>query len=1278
MTDLSAASTGSAGSATPSGADPVQADDAGADGAGDDAGLPVDSTADRGSVDATADEAGSVAAEGKQPTSPDDTAVAEGSTDDATGSRWYETDSASDEPGDRSTATDGERSDDPDTGADGSDPLAYKGTSSAGESTERGAETEEARPEGVEPTVVGAEAGAGVADGSAIDGGAADPAAPHGDGSGSAATDRDNGSSDGAGVDSPSDGAGVDGVPGDLSAGTGSGAASDDAAGEVPGSADGDADTTDERRIVATTGKAASGYDDSATAGPASADENTGAAGGSPAQYPGGGPDIGATQAIPVVRGGEAGARSTARDDAGAGTDPDRYEGSGAAARNGDAAARSERPAWPVDPDATQVIRLPRDEPATAQADQPTAPTDLDSTQIIRLPRESDGDRPPADPDATQSMQLPEDEPADLDSTQVIRLPDDDAGAPQTDEPAPADLDSTQVIRQPDDEPDSARPDLDSTQVIRLEEDTPAKPDGPTNLDSPQAIRRDDDAAAPADPDSTQIVRLPDDVEAPQADEPTRADLDSTQVIRLDEDAAAKPDGPADLDSTQVIRLPKDGPGTEPNDKPADPDSTQVIRLDEGTPGDGKPAEEPTQHLAPPPDKDTDATQAIERPAGEPRTPVDPDATTVIRFPDRAAKAPDTEREDGDEPAGTRPDDPDATQVIRLPRNDDGSTRWPDWPVAKPSGPSTAPEAPTSGPSTPSGPSASPSTPPGTPASGPSTPSGPTAPPSGPRVPGNDETQRIPRQTAPGQRSTPTPPGTPPARPAARPAAAPGVPGVRPESRAAQGNASPPEPPTVRLSHAPVLPPAPPREPAPAIPAPAHGRSRGLLIGVLAALGVLVLLAGALAVFRPGPVERLFADGTSPSPSPSTAGPSPVLQPAVGAAAPTPEGVARELAPLLKDYRLGDRVAVSVVDVATHSSLYGATPNAPELPASVTKLVTASAALHVRGPDYRLTTRVVAGSKPGEVILVGGGDPTLATNDHSIYPQAARLDKLADQVKKALGGVRPTRVLVDSSLYSGGRLGPGWDSDIVSGGDAAPIAPVMLNSGRIDPDGATSARSTEPDLDAGRKLAELIGAPQHTVTHTTAATGAKQLGAVQSPPLLHLVEMMLQRSDNVIAEALARQVALARNQPATFAGGAAATIAVMHDLGLPVNEIRLSDGSGLSRRNRISPEFLTDLLATVTDGKHPRLWPVYTGMPVAGYTGTLSDRYVEGSDRSAAGLVRAKTGSLNGTSTLAGLVMDADGRLLAFAMMAEGTGDNISAEAALDDAATALAGCGCR
>jgi D-alanyl-D-alanine carboxypeptidase/D-alanyl-D-alanine-endopeptidase (penicillin-binding protein 4) len=234
-------------------------------------------------------------------------------------------------------------------------------------------------------------------------------------------------------------------------------------------------------------------------------------------------------------------------------------------------------------------------------------------------------------------------------------------------------------------------------------------------------------------------------------------------------------------------------------------------------------------------------------------------------------------------------------------------------------------------------------------------------------------------------------------------------------------------------------------------------------------------------------------------------------------------------------------------------------------------------------------------------------------------------------------------------------------------------------------------RHVDPALAAGQQLAALLqpGA-QVEVARGTAAAGARELGAVVSQPVPQLVERMLARSDNDLAEALARHVALSQGQPASFAGGAAAVQLVLgpflDEVGVGRRSVALVDGSGLSREDRLEPAALTRLLARVAsaDGSPAveRLAPVLTGLPVAGFSGTLSERYRKpgAGAEIGAGVVRAKTGTLNGVSALAGLVRTADGRLLAFDLTADGVplGATKRAEAALDRLAAALAACGCR
>jgi serine-type D-Ala-D-Ala carboxypeptidase/endopeptidase (penicillin-binding protein 4) len=460
--------------------------------------------------------------------------------------------------------------------------------------------------------------------------------------------------------------------------------------------------------------------------------------------------------------------------------------------------------------------------------------------------------------------------------------------------------------------------------------------------------------------------------------------------------------------------------------------------------------------------------------------------------------------------------------------------------------------------------------------------------------------------------------------------------------------------------------------------------------------------AGVLVV-RPGPVDRWLAGDPAPSPS-ATPTVDPTPTPVLAAAgedgtAPSATGVRSAITPLLKAGPLGPRVNVSVVDVATGESLFAQNPDKMTTPASTTKLLTAAAVLAARGPAHRLATRAVAGAKPGEVVLVGGGDATLAVNGKGQFPGAARLDKLAGQVKKALGGQQPTSVTVDTSLYAGPLTAVGWDGDVIGGGQVAKIQPLMTNAGRIKPvhnEFGGDPRFSDPAISAGQAFAKQLGVATSTVRKGTAPEAASapsaapsadpaaavapgaELGKVESPPLVHVVDWMLEQSDNVLAEALAREVALAAGAEASFTGAAEAMLAKLTELGLPAEEAELSDASGLSRRNKISPTLLTDTLTLAAGGSHPELTPMFGGLPVAGWSGTLKSRFVTPApNRVGQGLVRAKTGTLTGVNTISGQLVTADGRLLAFAVMADATGDSVLARQALDKIAAKLVTCGC-
>jgi D-alanyl-D-alanine carboxypeptidase/D-alanyl-D-alanine-endopeptidase (penicillin-binding protein 4) len=200
------------------------------------------------------------------------------------------------------------------------------------------------------------------------------------------------------------------------------------------------------------------------------------------------------------------------------------------------------------------------------------------------------------------------------------------------------------------------------------------------------------------------------------------------------------------------------------------------------------------------------------------------------------------------------------------------------------------------------------------------------------------------------------------------------------------------------------------------------------------------------------------------------------------------------------------------------------------------------------------------------------------------------------------------------------------------------------------------------------------GTPRHAVSAGTDA----EIAAVESAPLGQIVERTLAVSDNNAAEVLAHHVGIAVRQDGSFAGGAAAVLEVLQKLGVDTTGASLYDGSGLSRRDRLTADTLLGVLRIAASADHPELRAVVTGLPVAGFTGSLQWRF-DDAPAAARGRVRAKTGTLTGVSGLAGVVTDLDGDRMAFVAIADKVArpQTLAARKALDAIAAALAACHC-
>jgi D-alanyl-D-alanine carboxypeptidase/D-alanyl-D-alanine-endopeptidase (penicillin-binding protein 4) len=467
---------------------------------------------------------------------------------------------------------------------------------------------------------------------------------------------------------------------------------------------------------------------------------------------------------------------------------------------------------------------------------------------------------------------------------------------------------------------------------------------------------------------------------------------------------------------------------------------------------------------------------------------------------------------------------------------------------------------------------------------------------------------------------------------------------------------------------------------------------KGLFI-TLGAVVVVIAVAAGLVIGSSSVRQTLglatVADTSTAAP-PAPIQVAPALHPPNGQAS-TPAGVAAVLDPQTGNSGLGTMTG-TVLDATTGTVLWNHNASAAMTPASTNKLLTCTAALLVLDPQNTLSTTVVAGSDPGTIVLVGGGDPTLSSlpdGKETVYPGAAHISDLAAQVKQHMSG-QITRILVDTSQYSGPTMAPGWDPSDVAGGNFAPLQSLMINGGRSDasnpktnPNNPDSPRSENPAQDAGVALAKALGVSQSAVSAGTAGAGAQVLGTVHSATIQDLIANLLQISDNVLAEAIGRQVAKADGQPESFAGAVTAIHDVLQRNGFDASGMNTSDSSGLSTLDKVPAALLASAVRTAAapDGADPRtakLRPLLAGLPVGGGSGTLAGRYQTGSAAAGKGWVRAKTGTLGslGVNALAGVVVDEDNRVLVFALMSNGG----LAEAAdlLDGMAASLRGCGCR
>lgn len=389
----------------------------------------------------------------------------------------------------------------------------------------------------------------------------------------------------------------------------------------------------------------------------------------------------------------------------------------------------------------------------------------------------------------------------------------------------------------------------------------------------------------------------------------------------------------------------------------------------------------------------------------------------------------------------------------------------------------------------------------------------------------------------------------------------------------------------------------------------------------------------------------------------------------------------------------------------TGTEIAGHDADTPREPASTTKTVTALAAVSVLDMNSTLDTRVFLDPAPGgksdgksgaaTLILRGQGDMLLGAgrSDPTHVIGRAGLATLASQVAQALKarGVTTVGLAVDDTFFGPRVLPSSMDKDYVANGLFSPTASLAIDQGKewdsapaTNPDGTVREYAKRPDdpvPPAAASFARSLssqgisvvtgqdGSVRATAAQVASEARLKQVGVVRSAPLWQLLRLALNISDNTIAEEFGRLVAREEHQANTPDGAVRAVTSVVASLGVDLSGVHLSDCSGLSDGTRLTATALTQV-----QERYYR-WAgaaAAEGLAVAGIPDTtLAERHL---DKATYGYLRAKTGSLDHATALAGTVTRRKGGFVSFAILVNNPVNRYGAIKAINSFVAALTG----
>ena len=393
---------------------------------------------------------------------------------------------------------------------------------------------------------------------------------------------------------------------------------------------------------------------------------------------------------------------------------------------------------------------------------------------------------------------------------------------------------------------------------------------------------------------------------------------------------------------------------------------------------------------------------------------------------------------------------------------------------------------------------------------------------------------------------------------------------------------------------------------------------------------------------------------------------------------PTTDGRDCSIAELALDDRLVGLHA-QVMNPATNEVLFDVQGDVPAQTASVMKLLTATAALQVLGPNFRVQTKVYADlDNPGHIVIVGAGDPTLSrarAGVQSVYKDAPKLADLAVQINDWARSTPITNITLDSTYFEAEY----WDTDNPDSertiGYQSIVTALQVDGDRANPTAQTSPRSLDPVNAAGVALKKAIGplAASATLTQGQAGENLLEIASVRSQPISKWIEHMLRVSDNTEAEFLARLVTKQLGYDGSRDWVEDSLKEALTRAGLDTQDLQLRDGSGSNEWNRVPATFINALLKKVLN-EDGDLGIIKRALPIAAETGSLANRF-KGDNIDAAGKIFAKTGWTKNEYSLAGIIKAKDGTDLVFSIAAIGN-VNATAKDAIDNLATGIYRCG--